>query len=152
MIPRRAQIRYDLGCGALSVRRKFMEVINNLRPAIDPRSATGHSGGGGGGGGGGRREESESVGSVTDDEHDQEAYGGIDTRDRKSRSADGPRGGEMKEEERKMRQAEAKEAWRNEEVRLVKRSARWLAGRLELILGATLLRTHRSFLPPLAAG
>ena len=33
------------------VRRKFMEVINNLRPAIDPR---GHSGGGGGGGGGRR--------------------------------------------------------------------------------------------------
>ena len=150
MIPRRTQIRYDLGCGALSVRRKFMEVVDNLRPAIDPR---GHSGGGGGGGGG-RREERESVGSVTDDEHDQEAYGGIDTRDRRSRSADGPRGGEMKEEERKMRQAEAKEAWRNEEVRLVKRSARWLAGRLELILisGATLLRTHRSFLPPLAAG
>ena len=102
-----------------------MEVINNLRPAIDPRSAgaaTGHRGGGGG-----RREERESVGSVTDDEHDQEAFGGIDTRDRKSRSAGGPRGGEMKEEERKMRQAEAKEAWRNEEVRHRRRLAGWLA-------------------------
>ena len=44
-------------------------------------------------------------------------YGGIDTRDRRNRSDGGPRGGDMKEEERKMRQAEAKEAWRNEEVR-----------------------------------
>merc|ERR1719235_2965922 len=68
------KIRYDIGVGALSVRRKFMEVIDNLRPAVDPRAASesvrpSH------------RDDAQSMGSVTEDEE----YEDFDTRTRDHR-------------------------------------------------------------------